>query len=240
MNKSHIVKLLSLILIAVPAVFFSAAQAQQQPGQPPAGQQPPPEPKNLQVLKGMNRQQVIQEMRAWSAALGVECNFCHQNPFEADTPRKQVARLMQRDYVSGLKHKDGSAVSCQDCHRGEPNPLRTQPYASVMGKAVSGLQVLPKERVQGAMQAFTKALGVKCEYCHTETDFGDETPRKQITRFMMTEFSRGLTRPDGTAIGCNDCHQGHAKPLSHLPFPHREQRPAPAPGNPPAEKKPNQ
>src|SRR5256885_1711018 len=130
MHKRTLVKL-SAILIAVATLTLSIAHANQQP--PPSapgqgGQQPPAEPKNLQVLKGMPRQEVVQLMRGWSAALGVECNFCHQNPFEADTPRKQVARLMQRDYVAGLKHKDGSAISCKDCHEGQPNPLRVRPF----------------------------------------------------------------------------------------------------------------
>jgi hypothetical protein len=88
------------------------------------------EPKNLQVLKGMSRQQVISVMRSWSKALGVECNYCHVRPFEADTPRKSIARLMQREFVANLQHKDGNPVSCQDCHQGQPNFLRTRPFES--------------------------------------------------------------------------------------------------------------
>jgi len=219
----------------------SAAQqppvAQQtKPGeQKPAGQQAQPAADTLQILKGMPRQQIMGEMRKIEAGMGTECNFCHVNPFTADTPRKAVARLMMRDYTMGLKHKDGSALTCNDCHKGEANFLRTRPFAGAVGKKSSGLQVLkglPSERVTQVMTAFTKALGVECTYCHTD-DFDEDTPRKQIARFMMTEFSGGLVKQDGSAVNCNDCHQGHARPLAVLPFARKQQQ------QPPPEKKPN-
>lgn len=233
MIRRETAKLLAILVIAAP-MAFSLVQAQQTPpSQPPAQQ----ELKNLQVLKGMTRPQVIQEMRNWAAALGVECNFCHQAPFETDTPRKQVTRLMLRDYVNAMKHKDGSAVTCKDCHQELPNPLRTRPFDGALAKPVSGLQVIQRNQIGAVMQAFNTALGVDCEYCHKGDSFETETALKQITRFMMTEYSRGLTKQDGSAVSCNDCHQGHARPLVSLPFPRREQnRPAPGgeqkkPGN---------
>src|SRR5262249_43553565 len=123
MNKTGKVKLFVVVLSVLQGITSIIHAKQPSAGQQPAPQrqqpgaaQAQPEPKNLQVLKGMTRAQVIQEMRNWSAALGVECNFCHVPPFEADTPRKLTARLMARDYVMGMKHKDGSAVSCKDCH----------------------------------------------------------------------------------------------------------------------------
>jgi hypothetical protein len=145
--------------------------------------------------------------------------------------------MMMRDYTMGLKHKDGSALSCNDCHKDEANFLRTRPFDGALGKKSAGLVVLkdmPRDRLMQVMTAFTKALGVECTYCHT-SDFDDETPRKQIARFMMTEFSRGLVKQDGSAVGCNDCHQGHARPLAVLAF---QRRPPQQQQQPPAEKKP--
>ena len=209
--------------------------AQEKPGEQKPAAQPPAE--TIKVLKGMTRQQILAEMRKIEAAMGTECNFCHVNPFSAETARKSVARLMMRDYTMGLKHKDGSALTCNDCHKGEANFLRTRPFDGALGKKSAGLVVLkdmPRDRVIQVMNAFTKALGVECTYCHT-SDFDDETPRKQIARFMMTEFSRGLVKQDGSAVGCNDCHQGHARPLAVLSFPRRPQQQQ---QQPPAEKKP--
>ncbi len=242
MSKTNIIKLLVVVCLAI-VTTLSVVGAQQTPPQQPGGgppSGPPPAAKNLVVLKGMEHPQLIQLMREWSASLGVECSFCHQAPFETDTPRKHVARLMQRDYVTGMKHKDGSAVSCKDCHEGQPNPLRTRPFMNALGKASAGLQVLTRENLMPTMQEFTKALGVKCDYCHVQGKMSEETPHKQLARFMLTEFSGKLAKSDGTATSCNDCHQGHAHPLTHLPFPRREQRPGPPPQPaPPGEKKPN-
>lgn len=212
-----------------PEASLSAVAQDPKPADPkPAAQQAPPAD-TLQILKGMPRPQIIQEMRKITAALGVECNFCHINPFTAETARKSVARLMMRDYTMALKHKDGSELTCNDCHKGQPNPLRTLPFDGAVGKKVPGRQILkglPDERLTQVMTAFTKALGVECTYCHT-SDFDEETPRRQIARFMMTQFTQGLVKKDGSAVTCNDCHQGHGRPLAVLPFPRRPE-PQPA------------
>ena len=249
MNKTARAKLFAVVcfisLVVASAIHAKQPDQTQQPaaqqppaaGQPKPGEQKPPQQETLQILKGMPHPQVIQEMRNMAAALGVECNFCHVRPFEAETARKSVARLMMRDYTMGMKHKDGSALSCNDCHKGQPNPLRTRPFDGAVGKQLAGRRVLkgmPEERLMQVMTAFTKALGVECNYCHT-ADFDEDTPRKQIARFMMTEYSQGLAKKDGGTVGCNDCHQGHARPLAVLPFPKPpERRPEPQP-----EKKPN-
>ena len=201
----------------------------------PAGQQAQPEPKNVQLLKGMNSAQIFQTMQSWAAALGVKCNYCHVRPFEQDTTRKTTARLMLRDYVMGMKHKDGSAVSCKDCHDGQATPLRTRAFETAFTAKQNTRQVLkdvPKDKLMEIMNAFTKALGVKCDYCHNVADFDQDTPRKQVARFMMTEFSGKLTKTDGSPVMCNDCHKGQARPLADL-APPRPAQTAPAP-----EKKP--
>ncbi len=222
-----------------PIALLSAVTQDPKPAElKPAAQQAQPAPDTLKILKGMPRPQIVQEMRKFTAALGgVECNFCHVNPFPNETARKSVARLMMRDYTMGMKHKDGSEVTCNDCHKGEANFLRTRPFEGAVGKKLAGRQVLkgvPDERLTQIMTAFNKALGVECTYCHT-ADFDEDTPRKQIARFMMTQFSQGLVKTDGSAVGCNDCHQGHARPLAVLPFPRPERRPEPAPAKKPGE-----
>ena len=248
MNCATKAKLFALVFsfaILLASVIHAKQTQNPQPpaGQPPQqGQQTPPanpqaqqEPKNVQLLKGMTRQQVVQVMREWEAALGVECNFCHVRPFEQDTARKITARIMLRDYVMGMKHKDGSAVSCKDCHNGQATPLRTRPFETVFTGKVGGRQVLkdmPKEKLMEVMNAFTKALGVKCDYCHNVSNFDQDTPRKQVARFMMTEFSGKLAKSDGSGVMCNDCHKGHARPLADIG------PPRPAQQQPPPEKKP--
>ncbi len=94
---------------------------------------PPPEPKNLKVLTGMSGTEVIQAMRAFRTALGVECVYCHvQGDFASDeNPKKEVARMMismTRD-ING-KFTDGKRhVGCYTCHRGATEPLMNAPDA---------------------------------------------------------------------------------------------------------------
>lgn len=115
-------------------VFVFLATLSAQPPQPPAGGQrrPPPEPKNLKVLK-IPPSELIPTMRAYSAALGVQCGFCHvQGNFASDEkPTKETARMMitmAQDINS--KFPDAKVhVSCYTCHRGEAEPKTAAPAA---------------------------------------------------------------------------------------------------------------
>ena len=240
MRKANFAKLvlIGLLVVLVVSLVIQARQqtnTQTPPQTPPSqgqNQQPPPEPKNLLVLKGMSGQQVNQVMRQWETETGAGCNYCHIRPFDQDTPRKNVARWMMTQYVTGLKHKDGSAVSCKDCHQGEITFLRSKPFVNAVGQDRKGLVALKgasHEALMAMMQSYTKALGVKCDYCHT-ADFGEDTPHKEVARYMITTFTNNLTK-DGNPVTCNDCHQGRARVLSRLPRPGQpqQQRPQAAP-----------
>jgi hypothetical protein len=241
MKRSNSVKLILIGVLAILCVALVIQARQQTGGQqqpppgPPQGQQrPTPELKNIQVLKGMTYQQVDALMDEWEKDLGVGCNYCHLGPKDQDTPRKNVSRLMYTQFISALKHKDGSAVSCKDCHLGEPNPLRNVAFADAVGHDRSGLVALkgmPHDQVMAQMQSYTKALNIKCDYCHSG-GFANDTPRKEVARYMITEYSGNLTK-DGKAVTCNDCHQGRAKMAARLPRP--QQPPA---ATPDATKKP--
>ena len=94
---------------------------------------PPPEPKNLKILTGQSGAEVIQTMRAFRTALGVECTHCHvQGDFASDeNPKKEVARMMisMTREING-KFTDGKRhVGCYTCHRGSVEPLMTPPDA---------------------------------------------------------------------------------------------------------------
>ena len=53
-------------------------------------------PKNLKILTGDTPDQLRTTMRAFTAALGVQCVFCHvQGDFASDdNPKKETARMM--------------------------------------------------------------------------------------------------------------------------------------------------
>jgi hypothetical protein len=144
--------------LGIIVVTSSLAAAQAPPaGQPPAGQAPPAggqraagpppaPPKNLQVLpKDMATPQVIAIMRNFTAALGVQCGYCHvfegpnnpANDFAADTKTpKLVARVMmqmtgeinQKLTANIKKPADQlTQVGCMTCHRGEALPKLPPP-----------------------------------------------------------------------------------------------------------------
>jgi hypothetical protein len=65
-------------------------------------------------------------MRAFTAGLGVKCDYCHvQGNFASDdNPKKEVARHMiemvekiNANFPDGKMH-----VTCYTCHRGEAEP----------------------------------------------------------------------------------------------------------------------
>ena len=83
-----------------------------------------PPPKNLKLLPP---EHLMETMRAFQAALGVRCDFCHvQGDFASDEkPHKEIARtmiVMSRDI--NAKFPDGKVhVTCFTCHRGAEMPV---------------------------------------------------------------------------------------------------------------------
>jgi len=70
---------------------------------------------------------------------------------------------------------------------------------------------------------YSRALGVKCNYCHDETDFSkdDKRPKRAAREMalMHTSVNQQLRkmenlepRPQGHNINCMVCHRGAAKP----------------------------
>jgi hypothetical protein len=111
--------ILTTLLVLLPAV----AQDKQEDK---AKKAPPGPPTNLKVLKVTTRQEVNQIMRAFTAGLGQQCNYCHVPPNMAsdDNPKKEVARHMiemvekiNANFPDGKMH-----VTCYTCHRGEAEP----------------------------------------------------------------------------------------------------------------------
>lgn len=82
--------------------------------------------KNIQVLKGVPADQLLPSMRYFTVALGVQCNFCHVNPWDKDAkPEKQMARKMIAIVFAVDKDTFGGerTVTCYTCHRGSATPV---------------------------------------------------------------------------------------------------------------------
>lgn len=67
------------------------------------------------------------------------------------------------------------------------------------------------------MEAISKALGVKCQYCHpSETEAGERdykapSPLKKTVLYMKHHFVDGLVTIAGKSIDCAFCHAGTAR-----------------------------
>lgn len=96
------------------------------------------------------------------------------------------------------------------------------------------LKVFPKDitrqQLMGAMQNWTRALGVTCNHCHVDDKSADDKPEKDVTRAMMKMMQNLRANatdflPDNRVakVSCWTCHRGNAK--IELPAP-----PTPAPG----------
>ncbi|MFZ1081342.1 MAG: c-type cytochrome [Candidatus Kryptoniota bacterium] len=84
---------------------------------------------NLKVLRGIHsRDQLVNVMRGFTEALGVKCDFCHnQDNFSSDEKiQKMTARVMIKmvanidgNYLAGSQTEK---VTCFTCHRGASIP----------------------------------------------------------------------------------------------------------------------
>lgn len=85
-----------------------------------------PTPTNLKVLQVKTGSEVSQIMRTFTAGLGVQCVYCHQqgNFASDENPKKEIARhMIQMTKRINAEFPDGKLrVSCYTCHRGEAEP----------------------------------------------------------------------------------------------------------------------
>jgi len=122
---------------------------------PPQGDRPVEQTrKNIQVLKGLPESQLFPEMNFISAALGVQCGFCHVSQgkdaqgrtnwvWESDDKEeKKTARDMMRMVLAvngGNFGLSRGQVTCYTCHRGQMNPQNLP----ALPLAVSGHEPAP-------------------------------------------------------------------------------------------------
>jgi hypothetical protein len=146
----------------VAALLFTASLASAQTAPAAGGQRAggPPPITNLQILpKGSSREQVLTTMAAFTAALGVNCSYCHvqegrggRNDMAADDkPTKKAARammLLAREINAKLPEAVGKSadsttrVGCATCHRGVPIPKQMTDImteAAASGGAAAGI-----------------------------------------------------------------------------------------------------
>lgn len=82
-------------------------------------------------------------------------------------------------------------------------------------KNIQVMKGVPSNRLMGAMQFFTKSLGVQCNHCHVPNEFDkDDKPAKNTARKMlnMVHQINGDNFPQNQVVSCWMCHRGSATP----------------------------
>jgi hypothetical protein len=135
--------LVTASLVAQDATTVPQPAAPQQGSTQPHQHRQIPKPTNLQILpKDIAVPDLLTLMRSYTAALGVECEFCHtvdpkthKTNFASDAkPDKAIARIMitmtkeiNAKYMSQVNDPDATpadkTVSCGTCHRGNSMPM---------------------------------------------------------------------------------------------------------------------
>ena len=142
------------IVLAGTMIAIEARSPQSQPANTNAPQTAGQKYKNIQVLKDIPADQLIPTMQFITAALGVECDFCHTEgadkrlEFDKDDKKeKKTARqMMQMMFAINKNNFDGERqVTCNTCHRGSPHP---EAIPAIMAEA-------PKPEAMEAMHEHT-------------------------------------------------------------------------------------
>lgn len=85
--------------------------------------------KNIQTFKGVPADDLMPAMQFMSAALGVDCEFCHVDraPEKDDKKEKKTAREMiaMTRSLNGQSFGGKPEVTCFTCHRGAEHPSAT-------------------------------------------------------------------------------------------------------------------
>jgi len=135
----------------------------------------------------------------------------------------------------------------------QENPAFAELHKRVAGKentpaeqVFTNVQVLkgvPAQRFLQIMGAYTRALGVRCDYCHVFGEWAkDDKETKQTARDMyrmMMGINDNLKKiktiaADNPVVNCTTCHRGQAKPAPGTgPRPETGPRPQGAPPSTP-------
>ena len=178
-----------------------------------------PEPKNVQVLKGWNTQQITAYMTAQvSGGLKVDCSYCHNiNNFADDGNEKKVkARAMMlmagdlnRTYISKLPvplegQKVGFQITCATCHNGQP-VLTKGTYPVEIQNTLPNNFRLPLDR----------------EYPGGLVITGDESKsldEAELNQYVMYHMNLSLGQ------GCTFCHNARYFPATGVENGGRDQK----------------
>jgi hypothetical protein len=67
-------------------------------------------------------------------------------------------------------------------------------------------QIRDQDALLAVMNTFTRALGVRCSWCHDMRDWAAPTARKAVAAYMWDAYVAQMQLADGGALYCDSCH----------------------------------
>ncbi len=157
----------------------------------------------------------------FNRALGVPCLHCHNPPGSSEAPRPAylfAQRMM--NMVEGLnasKLKELGGITCWTCHRGRTKPARLpREKWEALATEYASVFVGPRAERAVSMTVYAASLGRRCDHCHIEGLWGDESKYQKLLTFrMLSLFEEIPTYFEASrqpTLQCFLCHQGAVKP----------------------------
>jgi hypothetical protein len=166
------------------------------------------------------------------------------------------ARVYAQDAPQGTMIQ-GNANQQQTAPQGQPGqqPPQENPVITELRKSIAGQQDKPAEqvfkniqffkglpagRLLNVMGAYTRALGVRCDFCHVFGEWAkDDKETKQAARdmaHMTADINAQLKKikaieADNPTVNCSTCHRGQPKPGADRPRPQASPTPSASPLN---------
>lgn len=192
---------------AAGAAQAAAAQEKQPNAQETAGQFY----MNVQVLKDIPSDQLIPAMRYITAALGVECEYCHvRGHFDSDDKHHKVTarKMMQMMFAIDKDNFNGRReVTCYTCHRGAAHPVGVPVLtaetagASMMGHSgmMGGENAMGEKPGQGTAASTAPPLSADAILAKYTQALGGEAAIQKITTLEEKGTVSAPARPGMTA-----------------------------------------
>lgn len=83
-------------------------------------------------------------------------------------------------------------------------------------KNIKALKGVPAGQIAGLMDAYNKALGVSCEYCHASGNLADDSKPTHKSSVRDITMTREINDKYKHSVDCMSCHQGKPKPTGGL------------------------
>jgi hypothetical protein len=111
------------------------------------------------LIAGLDQAGLKAIMKEVAGSMGQECDSCHDiSDFSAQTTSKKIASYMYDHFSLAMEWKDGSAVTCASCHRGNAKFLGDRNDKKRIGDYMQA-QFVERLRLKGGG-------AVSCETCH--------------------------------------------------------------------------